>query len=268
MPRSQLVIIVLVIVAFAEHTLAQDISLPASAKLTTDDSGNVTGVRIAGKSNLDRDRLAITPEAIESLARFQHLESLSLWGTTVDDDDIKRLAGLRKLRVIDLTFTDVTGASLRTLSSFTELISVRLEGCNVKDEHLAPLAEMPQLAMLYLGRTKVSDAGLKHLRGLKNLNLLQLSDCTITDAGLASLGNLPVIQHLWLSKTIRYGDDDRSDLTDACVGYLISLDTLLDLRIADSELTEGGIQKLREGLPNAKVSTERTGITYLNAKKK
>jgi len=266
MRSSQFVIATSVIVALAAPTFAQDRSLPGSAKVTTDDSGNVTGVRIAGKSNLDR--VVITTEAVETLGRFERLETLSLWGTTADDDDIKRLAGLRKLRVIDLTFTDVTGASLRTLSTLPELISVRLEGCNVTDKQLAPLADMPQLAMLYLGRTKVTDAGLKHLSKLKNLILLQLSDCRITDAGLASLGDLPRIQSLWLSKTIRFGDDDRSDLTDKSIEYLVSLKTLRDLRIADSQLTEAGIQKLRACLPKAKVSTERTGITYPKAKQK
>jgi hypothetical protein len=265
MRHGQLIVLAFAIAVLSESSFAQDTVLPESAKLTKDSNGKVTGLSIAGESN--RDRLAVTPEAINALAKFTDLESLSLWGTTVGDGDIRRLTGLANLRVIDLTFTDVTGESIRTLSALKKLVSVRLEGCDVKDEHLAPLAEMPQLAMLYLGRTKVTDAGLKQLRGLKNLNLLQLSDCTITDAGLSSLGELPVIQHLWLSKTIRYGDDDRSDLTDACVGYLTSLDTLIDLKIADSQLTQNGLEKLRKGLPKAKICTERTGITYSKAKK-
>ena len=262
MRRRQIIVIALAFVFFVDESIGQETALPESAKLTRDGNGNVTAVRITGESN--RDRLAVTPEAIKTLSKFRNLESLSLWGTTVTNDDIRQLAGLSNLRMIDLAFTDVTGESLRTLSSLKKLVSVRLEGCDVKDEHLVPLAEMPQLAMLYLGRTKVTDAGLKHLRGLRNLNLLQLSDCAITDAGLASLGDLPVIQHLWLSRTIRYGDDDRSDLTDNCVDYLTSLDTLIDLRIADSRLTDRGLKRLRERMPKAKVSTERTGITYRN----
>ena len=265
MRHPPMIIIALVFAFFAHESIGQETALPESAKLTRNTNGNVTAVRIAGQSN--HERLAVKPEAIKALSNFQNLESLSLWGTTVTDNDIRQLAGLSNLRLIDLTFTDVTGESLRTLSSLTELVSVRLEGCDVKDEHLAPLADMPQLAMLYLGRSKVTDAGLKHLRGLKNLNLLQLSDCAITDAGLASLGDLPRIQHLWLSKTVRHGDEDLSNLTDKCVDYLTSLDTLIDLRIADSRLTERGLERLRDGLPNANVSTERTGITYLNRNK-
>ncbi|QDT01757.1 Leucine Rich repeats (2 copies) [Rubripirellula lacrimiformis] len=250
---------------FSGISIGREPSLPKSAELTKDGDGNVTAVRIAGKSN--RERIDLPREAVEALSKLTHLQSLSLWGTTVDDDDIDHLAGLANLRTIDLTFTDVTGESLRALSSLKNLLSIRLEGCDVKDEHLAPVTEMPQLAMLYLGRTNVTDAGLTHLRGLKNLNLLQLSDCTITDSGLASLGDLPVIQHLWLSKTIRYGTGDRSNLTDNSIDYLASLDTLIDLQIADSQLTDAGLERLRDGLPKAKVSTVRTGVTYVDRKK-
>jgi hypothetical protein len=234
--------------------------LPESAKVTTDGEGNVVGVKLTGESNLDR--FTVTPEIIDALTKLKSLRTLSLWGTTVGDREIERLAALKHLQLIDLSFTDVTGESLRALSSLKELVSLRLEGCDVKDKHLIALGDMPQLAMLYLGRTQITDAGLKQIRRLEKLNLLQLSDCQITDQGLASLGRIPRIQHLWLSKTIRNGEDDRSDLTDGCVDYLISLDTLVDLQIADSQLTESGLQRLREGLPKAKVSTQRTGITY------
>jgi hypothetical protein len=245
---------------YASQSMGQVTALPDSADVTRDSNNSVIAVRIQGRS--DSDRLSLTLAALKEIASFKRLESLSLWGTSVDDDDIERLAGLENLRAIDLSFTDVTGGSLRTLSSMKRLVSVRLEGCDVRDEHLSALAEMPQLGMLYLGRTKVTDAGLKPLRELKKINLLQLSDCAVTDAGLASLGDLPDVQHLWLSKTIRYGNDDRSHLTDGCIDYLLSLDTLIDLQIADSQLTEDGVNRLREGLPNAKVGTERTGITY------
>ena len=261
----QLLICTFGIACLSGVSLGQELALPESAELFRDGNGDVTRVRISGESN--HDRLALTREAIETLSKFNSLESLSLWGTTVTDDDISQFAGLTNLRTIDLSFTNVTGETLRTLSSISKLVSVRLEGCEVEDEHLAALSEIPQLAMLYLGRTKVTDAGVKHIRGLEGLLLLQLSDCNITDAGLASLGDLPRIQHLWLSKTIRYGEDDRSALTDKCVDYLTSLHTLTDLQIADSQLTEAGLERLRAGLPKAKVDTVRSGITYLTRNK-
>lgn len=266
MTRTLMIGLALTITAIVQSTFADDSGLPKSAKVTVDDTGTVIGVQLTGKSNVDR--LAVSPQTIDAISKLTTLRTLSLWGTTAGDDDIKRLTTLENLQSIDLTFTDVTGDSLRPLSSLKQLVSVRLEGCDVRDGQLAALSEMPQLAILYLGRTRVTDAGLRHLRGLRRLNLLQLSDCKISDSGLTSLGDLPQIQHLWLSKTIRYGEGDRSDFTDECIEYLASLDTLIDLRIADSKLTEQGLNRLREALPKTKLSTERTGITYLNRNEK
>ena len=258
---------VLFLVTLNGSTLrAQRALLLNPAGLHRDAAGNVISVHIASESS--RKRLEIDKMTLDSISGFDHLERLKLWGTSVDDAAIQRFRGLRKLRGINLAHTDVTGECLRTLSLLPNITSIRMEACDVSDEQLAPLEEMPQVRMLYLGRTKVTDEGLKHLRNLKQLNLLQLSDCDVTDNGLMSLGELPKIQHLWLSKTIRYGRDDRSALTDRCIEYLLSLDTLLDLRIGDSKITEAGITRLRAGLPKTKISVHRTGVTYLSAEKK
>lgn len=254
----------LVCLVLATASFAQDISLPDFAVVNRNDVGAIVGVRLIGKSN--RERLTLKPETIESLSRLADLESLSLWGTTVGDYELRKLTSLKQLRTIDLSFTDVTGTSLKTLSAFKNLVSVRLDSCDVTDQHLAELESMPQLAMLYLRNTKVTDRGLKHIRFLDQLLLLELSDCKISDAGLKSLGELTKIQHLWLSKTIRHGENDRSDLTDNCVDYLSTLKSLLDLRIADSRITEPALEKLRKALPNAKIDTTRTGVTYLSPK--
>ena len=184
----------------------------------------------------------------------------------MDDDDIAQLSSLAKLQVIDLSFTDVTGEGIAHLTKIPSLLSVRLDGCNIGDSDLKPLANMPEIAMLYLARTNVTDKGLKHVRGL-NLVLLDLQSCDISDEGLRSLGAFPRLQHLWLSKTNRHGEADRSRLSDDCVDYLLSLDTLLDLQIADSRLTAAGIERLRDGLPKAKVDVTSRGITYLSSKK-
>lgn len=254
-----------VFIWLATDSIARETVLPDIAVVNRNDEGAIVGIRLTGKSN--RERLTLSTETIDSLSQLTELESLSLWGTTVGDDDLRKLKSLKQLRTIDLSFTDVTGASLQTLSALENLVSVRFDSCDVTDQHLAELESMPQLAMLYLRATKVTDRGLKHLRFLDQLLLLELSDCKISDAGLISLGDLPVIQHLWLSKTIRHGTDDRSDLTDNCVDYLSTLDSLLDLRIADSRITEPALEQLRRALPNTTINTTRTGVTYLSSKK-
>ncbi len=249
----------------ASACLAQQSKLPRDAQVVRDDKGSVVEVKLVGKSN--HNRLAVTPEMVKELSQLRELRSLSLWGTTVNDDDLRQLINLKALQSVDLSFTQVSGQSIKILSPLKELVSLRLDSCNVTDDHLADLKLMPQLSMLYLRNTKVTDRGMKDIRNLDQVLLLELSDCVVTDEGLMSLGRMPVIQHLWLSKTIRYGENDRSAFTDDCVAYLSSLKSLRDLRIADSRITDASIEKLRMALPDAKVDTERSGVTYLSSRK-
>ena len=76
------------------------------------------------------------------------------------------------------------------------------------------------------------------------------------------LATCPVSSISGFPRRIRHGDDDRSDLTDKSVEYLISLDTLTDLRISDSQLTAYGLERLQAGLPKTTINTVRSGVTY------
>ena len=59
---------------------------------------------------------------------------------------------------------------------------------------------------------------------------------------------------------IRYGEDDKSNLTDVCRDYLLALDTLIDLDVADSRISESGLARLRDRLKKCKVSTLSPGV--------
>lgn len=245
--------------------LAHTCDAQSSIRIERNGEGTAISASFTGKSNVERLKLA--PGTLDAIAQLQNLQSVSLWGTNVSDADITRLLPLKHLLSIDLSYTNVTGDVLPTLSQMPELVMINLEGCEVADKHLERLSEFDRLNTLRLAKTHVTDKGLRHIRGLDNLTHLDLSSCEISDEGLRSMGHLPAIQHLWLSKTIRYGLDDKSDLTDACVDYIASLTTLIDLQIADSRLTEAGLNRLEEALPNTKIRTESNGILYIDRKK-
>ncbi len=140
------------------------------------------------------------------MSQLRELRSLSLWGTTVNDDDLRQLINLKALQSVDLSFTQVSGQSIKILSPLKELVSLRLDSCNVTDDHLADLKIDAPTVDALSRNTKVTDRRMKDIRNLDQVLLLELSDCVVTDEGLMSLGQMPVIQHLWLSKTIRYGE--------------------------------------------------------------
>ena len=105
--------------------------------------------------------------------------------------------------------------------------------------------------------TKVTDAGLVHLKGLTNLTWLEvsrdgeklrerlLSNTKVTDAGLAHLKGLNNLTGLLLAGT---------KVTDAGLAHLKGLTKLKRLGLWDTKVTDAGKKKLKQALPNCKIS--------------
>jgi Leucine-rich repeat (LRR) protein len=243
------------VVCFAQDALQIDVS----------DEGKAVSMRLNGNS---AKRVEVTPSIIDDILAFDEAVSLSLFGTSTKDADLEKLAALKSLRSLDLSYTSVTDSSAKSIAQLKNLQSLKLEGTETTDAMLEVVAKLPEISMLYLAKTKVSDRGLKHLSNHKTLNLLDLSSCNITDAGLQTIGKPPILQTLWLAKTVRRGEDDKSNLTDECIDYLLTVDTLIELDIADSRVSEIGIERLRDGLKKCKVSTSSHGVVYVDRQKK
>ena len=238
---------------FAQESLQTQVS----------DDGMVS-LRLNGSS---AKRVEVTPKMIDDILAVDKVVSLSLFGTSTTDADLKKLVALKNLHSLDLSYTSVTDSSAPNIAQLKNLRVLKLEGTEITDVMLETAAKLPGISMLHLAKTKVSDRGLKYLKNHKTLNVLDLSSCNITDAGLRTIGKPPILQHLWLAKTLRYGEDDKSNLTDACIDYLLTLDTLIDLDVADSRISESGIERLRDGLKKCKVSTASHGAVYISGTK-
>jgi Leucine-rich repeat (LRR) protein len=242
------------IACYAQETLQIDVS----------DEGKAVSLRLNGNS---AKRVEVTPSLIDDLLAFDEAVSLSLFGTSTTDADLKRLAALKNLRSLDLSYTSVTDLSAESIAQLKNLQILKLEGTETTDATLETVAKLPEISMLHLAKTKISDRGLKHFKNHKTLNVLDLSSCEITDAGLQTIGKPPILQSLWLAKTVRHGEDDKSNFTDACIDYLLTLDTLIHLDVADSRISEIGLERLRDGLKKCKVSTSSHGVVYVDRAK-
>ncbi len=167
----------------------------AQDKLQIDfaDDGKAVSLRLNGNS---AKRVEITPSILGDILKFDEAVSLSLFGTSTTDADLKKFVALKNLRSLDLSYTSVTDASAESLAKLKNLQVLKLEGTETTDNILQSVAKLPEISMLHLAKTKVSDRGMKHLTNLKTLSLLDLSSCDITDAGLRSIGKPPILQHL------------------------------------------------------------------------
>ncbi|TET22104.1 MAG: hypothetical protein E3J71_07280, partial [Candidatus Stahlbacteria bacterium] len=149
---------------------------------------NLEEVAFADLSNPEEILTVIRVERqhMPELKRFPNLTAVRV-SSEIDDADLKHLAGLTNLRVLDLGATDITDAGLGHLSGLTNLRVLDLKDTDITDAGLAHLKGLKNLRELYLGWTKITGAGLRHLKGLTNLRVWDLSRTPITDAGLVHL---------------------------------------------------------------------------------
>jgi hypothetical protein len=121
---------------------------------------------------------------------------LSLDGVKLTDGDIRAVAGLKQLQVLDLTWTNISDAGLKELAGLPHLRELSLGSTKISDAGLKELAGFKQLQVLVLSGTPISDAGLKELAGLKQLRVLGVGSTPISDAGLKELAGLQQLRYL------------------------------------------------------------------------
>lgn len=183
----------------------------------------------------------ITDAGLAHLAGLTRLRRLDLSNGAITDAGLLHLANLDALE--ELILSDVAGVTGSGLAAFagadklTRLVLDELPG--LTDDGLQGVAKMTQLERLYLP-PQTTDAGLAHLVTLQNLCELQLDRSKVTDAGLAHLAKLPNLDDLSL---------DHVHLTEAAVPQLAKLRKLRFLSIHDTGITPQGIEKLKKSFP-------------------
>lgn len=136
--------------------------------------------------------------------QFGPLEMVYLLGPQTDDEKLKVLDDVPRLRTLKLTNTRVTDAGLARLARFRDLNCLyvgnidhtKLIGPNgawlatrplTGGKGLAALHDLPKLKVLQLYGPGTSDDDLKGLVGLKHLRLLDLMGTRVTKEGVAEL---------------------------------------------------------------------------------
>ena len=96
----------------------------------------------------------------------------------------------------------MTDKGLSYLAGLTKLRRLNLQSADVTDAGIEVLANMPELEELSLYRTKVSNAGLAKLSGLKNLRSVDLRYSRVTGSGVRDLASrLPNAEFLILESS-------------------------------------------------------------------
>jgi len=208
----------------------------------------------------------ITDMGLAHLKGLTGLQSLFLAGTKITDGGLVHLKGLTRLQWLDLSGTQITDAGLVHLKGLTGLQSLHLVNTEITDAGLEHLKGLTRLEVLYLSLTPITDAGLAHLKGLTGLRMLNVAGTQITDVGLGHLKGLTGLQLLFLSDKITDAGVEHlkgltglqylwlgGKITDAGIEHLKGLTGLEFLGLSGTQVTDAGVQQLKQSLPNLNV---------------
>jgi hypothetical protein len=180
-------------------------------------------IHLQGLGRLQELRLNQTPIGNAGLAHLKDvpwLETIELRETRISNDGLKHLKD-QPMLWLDLSITSVTDEGLEHLKGFKKIQQLRLNRLKIADAGLERLAGITSLRLLELTDTQITDAGLKHVRKLNNLTWLMLTGTKVSDVGLEELHGLSGLRTLYVERT---------------------------------KITDEGVAKLKEALPNCKVS--------------
>jgi hypothetical protein len=223
----------------------------------------------------------LTGAAMKSIASLGKLERLDLMQTRFNDLQLRRLAKLPELRIVDLRGTmDAGDMTLGVLGRLPHLRALKHRSSIVTDEGLAELAQNRALESLLIQDFAITDASGGHLARLPGLTSLEVFRCQgfgsegllaieplgklsrltlrdlpeVGDAGLAVLAKLPALERLSLHELGSVGDAGLAHLAGARsleVLDIWSLPKLTDAAVA----VIARLPKLRS------LSIRETGVT-------
>lgn len=197
----------------------------------------------------------MTDAMLADVRRVEHLVRLDASGSkAVTDEGVRAIAGLSRLRHLDLSRTAITDRALEVLRTFPALESLSLAGTHVTDAGMDFLRGCDRLRSVNLAWTTTGDAAVRALAGKPHLHTFT-SGHGLTDDGLAAFHDWPIF------KTWHGGDQTmallsyeagpnylnlRGPFTDRGLERLQGLDGLFALNLDASQLaiTAAGIAAL------------------------
>lgn len=186
----------------------------------------------------------VTDRGLESLHGLKNLTSLEIASNNLTDAGLRHLQDLPRLWSLDISGKSITGDGVVHLSGLESLRDFEICDEHVSDSVMPHVGRLTQLKMLVLGRDQITDAGLAHLEPLQSLESLVLADCHITGPGLVHLQKLTQLRELYLhSKSV----------TDTALVPLGTLTQLTLLNLNGTNISEEGVEMLREKMPTTKI---------------
>ncbi|MGD9127809.1 MAG: hypothetical protein PVH19_10580 [Planctomycetia bacterium] len=191
----------------------------------------------------------------------------------VSNDGLEKIAKAKKLKVLVLQdCNSIDDDGLAVLANHATLEEVDLPRLNISDDCLTYLATIPNLRFLGLRRAFISGDGLETLAegpAGKSIEKLNLSETDLDAEGVAVLAEFPNLKWVNLSHNNSVGDEaiaelsklkgleclvlSNADVSDEGLESLAELTNLKELHVDSTRVSDEGVKKLQEKLPNCKI---------------
>ena len=199
---------------------------PAKPPVITDDSDSVNAIEQTGaKIKKDGDGRIV---------------EVDFRGTSIDDQPLASLAGLKSLRSLNLSDTAITDAGMAQVAKLTTLTNLDLRGCEITNQGLAAVEPLTKLKALRLsgksGKTDISDDVMPSIGKLKSLKVLAIDFLFAGGAeSISSLAGLPITE-LYASHSL---------VDNECLARIAeSLPELKKLRVSGCNVSGEGLQTI------------------------
>ena len=164
------------------------------------------------------DRREVSEAVFKGVTRLPSLEKLDLICLNLRDEDVARLAGLRGLRELTLSYPNreyydgtnydppvhdfMAETLVAAFADLEELRALNTEGCRLEGRiDWKTLGSLPHLETLQIAWSGIDDARLAGVEHLKHLKTLDVSRSEITEKSLDSIARLSALETLDLEET-------------------------------------------------------------------
>lgn len=205
---------------------------------------DITGLPLV---KLSLSGTGLDDEGLKRIAKIATLERLLISQTNCTDDGIKELLPLQRLLQLNLRETKITDESMETVKQLPKLWLLDLSGTKITAKGVQSLPECKSLIEVYLADTPLTVSQLKPIKELKNLNFLQLDNCNIGDAELKELLTYKIWKlHVFTNK-----------ITSSGLKFLYNAKKTTVFKFTnDTDVPESAIEELRKMRPEAEIEVK------------
>jgi len=179
----------------------------------------------------------------------QEHEKLVIWGESLSENDLARIAEMKSLREIVLGEMKIGDGIFECLRQLEHLECLNLAYTDVS-RGFGELTRLPLREVLLEGCSRIGDDAMRELAECSKLRHVEAHMTTVTDIGVVSILRLP-LEVLWLGPRI----------TDRSLEAMAGVPTLRHLDLCARGITDIGVRNLAR-LPNLQILwLSQTAIT-------